>query len=168
MSSLTKEIYDHGINTPSGENPTNAVAAAISNHSMPSVFILSPINRPLLLLFLTSRNPVEVMMFWLLIFGLAVGYRAMAYARHRLETRYWNPPGFRGSPGNQSFFFSPSLVVQRLDWSRDLKRAGMEFLTQVIGYLLMLIAMSFVVPWFFAIVLGLATAEFFFARLTAV
>ncbi|KAF8243452.1 hypothetical protein K440DRAFT_612944 [Wilcoxina mikolae CBS 423.85] len=42
---------------------------------------------------------------------------------------------------------------------------GMAFLVALVGYSLVLIVMSFVVAWFFAVITGLAVGEFIFARL---
>ncbi|QOU21959.1 hypothetical protein BRETT_002123 [Brettanomyces bruxellensis] len=51
------------------------------------------------------------------------------------------------------------------EWKKDLVRLIIAFVSAMIGYGLMLAAMSFVVLYFFAICLGLAFSEVFFNRL---
>jgi len=51
------------------------------------------------------------------------------------------------------------------EWKKDFVRLIIAFISAMIGYGLMLAAMSFIVLYFFAICLGLAFSEVFFNRL---
>ncbi|CAM9013358.1 unnamed protein product [Wickerhamomyces anomalus] len=51
---------------------------------------------------------------------------------------------------------------------RDFIRVILAFVSAMLGYALMLAAMSFIIPYFFAIILGLSFGEVFFHRLASV
>lgn len=51
---------------------------------------------------------------------------------------------------------------------RDFIRVILAFVSAMLGYALMLAAMSFIIPFFFAVILGLSFGEVFFHRLASV
>ncbi|KAI5784681.1 Ctr copper transporter family-domain-containing protein [Geopyxis carbonaria] len=84
------------------------------------------------------------------IFFAAIFTRVLLLARSWLERRYWNPKG---------------SIQQEFAIGRDLGRATLAGVTAVMAYALMLVAMSYVVAYFFAIIVGLMVAEVLGARL---
>ncbi|CCH45103.1 Copper transport protein CTR1 [Wickerhamomyces ciferrii] len=66
-----------------------------------------------------------------------------------------------------------SVLAQFLDITptsiyRDFIRLLLAFLSAMFGYALMLAAMTFIIPYFFAIILGLSFGEVFFFRLASI
>lgn len=53
----------------------------------------------------------------------------------------------------------------RVEFFRDLVRLVIAFVVSMLGYALMLAAMTFIIVYFFAVVLGLACGQVFFNRL---
>lgn len=60
------------------------------------------------------------------------------------------------------------LLPGKSEFLKDVVRLLLLFLTLMIGYLLMIAAMSYVILYFFAVVLGIAFGEVFFNRLAIV
>lgn len=52
-------------------------------------------------------------------------------------------------------------------WKRDIPKVLLSFLQAMVGYFLMLIAMTYVVSYFFALCLGIALGELLFGRVGA-
>lgn len=70
------------------------------------------------------------------------------------------------SSGQQGSFWRRFLFPGRVALTHDVIRLVLSFLSAVFGYALMLVAMTYILLYFFAICLGLAFSDLFFFRLS--
>lgn len=138
-----------------------------SGHHMMNMFFSNrALNYPVLFEGLKGKTNGQVAGIVILIIVAGIFHRFLVYVRDLCEHRYWAPLSesvCEGIPSN----LKPARDTKSANMmhqGRDLGRVLMTVLTAIIGYSLMLITMTFVVPYFFAAVIGLGIGEAIFAR----
>ncbi|KAI5804322.1 Ctr copper transporter family-domain-containing protein [Geopyxis carbonaria] len=124
--------------------------------SMAMTFVISPLNTPLLFKKIIPTTNGAAFGLWFGIFTVAVLFRGLLFTRFYLETVHWSP-ALRGGFDELGLKFQRRTLKglsQEFSISRDLGRMGIALVTATVGYILMLVVMSFVVAWFFAVVVG--------------
>ncbi|KAA8900323.1 Ctr copper transporter family-domain-containing protein [Sphaerosporella brunnea] len=139
-----------------------------------------------------ARNPGEFAGAMFAIFFLAVLFRGLLYLRSLLEKTRWSPRAMKGKAAAAAAAAATDDVsememasvegeaaplketartkrrrrsgVQPWNWEREGGRFALTVVTAALGYLVMLITMTYVVGYFFAVVAGLAVAELLLAR----
>lgn len=113
-----------------------------SSHSpsIPMVFTTSYAGVPILFQTLQPTTGAHLFGVWIAIFFIAILYRSLGCLRNHLEATRWSPrhPGEHEFLGRKGIFQPFSIV-------RDGERALLAFVTAILGYILMLVVMSFVV-----------------------
>lgn len=100
------------------------------------VFTTSYAGIPILFQAIQPTTGAHLFGVWIAIFFIAILYRSLGYLRNHLEATRWSPRHeFLGQKGT----FQPFSIV------RDGERALLAFATAILGYILMLVVMSFVV-----------------------
>lgn len=143
---------------------------------------------PVLFSSLTASNGGQAFGIFVLIFFVAFLTKGLEFLKNYLEQRVWNNPNYlvpkqttivencecddvdkaastditegstpTGTPRNLTF--ANSLV-------RDVIRLGLCFVVELFGYAMMLVAMTYSLVYFFAVVTGMAVGRFFFERLS--
>ncbi|KAI5857141.1 Ctr copper transporter family-domain-containing protein [Tricharina praecox] len=136
-------------------------SSSSSTHScgMAMTFQVSYAKMPILFDSVVPRNTGEFIGALVVIFLFSGLLRSLMLLRVWLEQHYWSPSATynkeaAGQDGRQTF-----------NLPRELARAGLTAVTATLGYAVMLVTMTFVVGYFFAVIAGLAAAEFAFAHL---
>jgi len=132
-------------------------------HSMNMVFTSKALHYPVLFSGLEAHTNSQVFAIVVLIIATAVVYRGVVALRQFLESKYWAYSACQPAVETEATK-ATSLSIQN-SLVRDSGRFLLTFLSATLGYALMLIVMTFVLPYFFAVVLGLALSEFMFSRL---
>ncbi|AMD21940.1 HFR085Wp [Eremothecium sinecaudum] len=172
--------------------------AANSNHMMNTVFSTSYRGYPVLFSNLHASTRGEGFGIFLLIILLCLTYKAVIFLSWCLEVKWFKTIGadsqrrivdddqYKSSSSlNSTNKFTDDLEGARIlptlptlmfdifapSWPelmQDLTRLVLTFISTMLIYATMLVAMTYVVLYFFAVVLGLALAESFFNRIKIV
>lgn len=123
---------------------------------------------------------------FLLFFVAAFVSKGFEFTKNYLELKVWNNPNYQvpeptvieecacddeNEKSSEAEGTTPTGTPRRQSsiltvFTRDLIRFGLIFLTEIFGYALMLVAMTFSLVYFFAVALGMAVGRFFFERLS--
>lgn len=149
---------------------------------MPMYFSTYYKNRVVLFKNFQANNNGQAFGIFLLIFFVGFLGKGLEFLKNYLEVRVWNNPNYQRQTtvvdecacDDDLDKTRASLEVSQVPRNhsivnvvvRDIIRISLCFLSEMIGYALMLIAMSFSLVYFFAAVLGNAVGRYFFERLS--
>lgn len=140
----------------------NMGSMAVGNSSRAMFFSTDATGATLLFESLHPSSPAAIFGVWFAIFFTAVTYRALIHVRGYVESKYWLRNRMMCKGGELEVILP---TKQPSSLGRDFGRSAFVLITSSFGYILMLIIMTLIVPYFFAVVVGLAVGELLFARL---
>lgn len=139
---------------------------------------------PVLFKTLSAANGAQAFGIFILFFGLAFLTKGLEFTKNYLEQKVWSNPNYLVTQKTtiieqcecdgeapkvynepeETLFASqkPPRLITVL--TRDVIRLSLCFIIEMFSYALMLVAMSFSLLYFFAVVIGMALGRFFFER----
>lgn len=138
-------------------------------------------NYPILFELLSASNGGQAFGIFVLVFVASFLSKGFEFAKNYLEQRVWKNPNYqvttivencecddteKGYSTGGSAHSGPKGLSVFSIMARDLTRIILCFLSEMLGYAMMLVAMSFSLVYFFGVVLGMALGRFFFERLS--
>lgn len=139
---------------------------------------------PVLFSSLSAKNKGEAFGIFVLIFVVCFVSKGLEFLKNYLEIRVWNNPNYKTETTiieqcecdekdmDGSLEAQPATArrVSHLPLVkalfRDFIRLLLCFLPELLSWAMMLVAMSFVLTYFFAVVLGMSFGRFFFENLS--
>lgn len=174
--------YDFAMKRCAMEGSHDSKASGPSHHMMNSYFSTHYKGYPVVIRSLYADNGAQVFGIFLLIILLAFVYKAVLFISWCLEVKWFkavdqstekNPKNQDDENAQQKInakipnlleIFTPTIKDSRNDFIRLI----LSFISTALIYVMMLISMTYVVVYFFAVVLGLSMAEVFFNRIKIV
>lgn len=181
MSTMTSMDHSHSHSMPSGSD-MGGMDMMSMNMYLTSVYK----HYPVLFKGLSASTPGQAFGIFVLFFFASFLTKGFEFAKNYLELKVWNNPNYQvpeptiveecacdddndkvsdGAEGSTPAGNHKQLSAFTVLF-RDVVRFTLCFLSELFGYAMMLVAMTFSLVYFFAVVLGMSFGRFFFERLS--
>ncbi|EGV64417.1 hypothetical protein CANTEDRAFT_114243 [Yamadazyma tenuis ATCC 10573] len=178
MTEASSSTMDMASSTSMASSTASSTSDSMDMDTMHRYFTTAYNGYPVLFKGLKAKNGGEVFGIFLLVFFVAVFTKFLEFARSYMEQKVWVSPVDRhlytdSESDGKNLVTESTGQIARVSVSgsipsmlvRNAIRLILIFLPEMFGFALMLVAMSFTLVYFFAVVSGLTVGKFIFERL---